>query len=438
MNHKLRLSITFALAACLASVLLSIAFADIERKTYPRDSIIWGLDFHYVLTDGQATIIGWEEWSSYDDNDEPIPTIVSLPEELDGYLVTRIGEQAFWESEMDGVVIPDSITSIGEAAFIFCEKLASITIPESVVSIGDYVFGHCCSLTEIELPSGITVIGEDSFLGCTSLNSIIIPEGVVSIGEQVFGDCSSLTNITIPSGVTVIKDWTFSGCSGLTGITLPDRLESIGYGAFMDCAKLTDIALPHGVASIDESAFKGCTSLASVTVPPSVIYIGDDAFAECPNLTLTVAEDSYAAQYAEKCELPYTYNPNLLLSIPAVDTGDNVEQSGKNFSFVWENEEAIIIGYNGKAAILVIPDMLHGQPVTGIGMEAFMERKDIISVTLPDSIVRIGTSAFEDCPNLVSINLPESVNRIDDYAFDSCNSLILSVVKDSYAEQYAK
>ena len=82
--------------------------------------------------------------------------------------------------------IPDSVTSIGESAFSFCDFLTSINIPDSVTSIGAGAFGGCTSLTSINIPKGVTSIGECAFFGCDSLSPQVKSDIIQRFGEEVF------------------------------------------------------------------------------------------------------------------------------------------------------------------------------------------------------------------------------------------------------------
>ena len=116
-------------------------------------------------------------------------------------------------------VIPSSVTSIGDSAFLGCDSLSDIVIPSSVTSIGDCAFYDCHSLSDIVISSSVTSIGDSAFLGCRSLSEIVIPSSVTSIGKGAFSYCDSLSDIVIPSSVTSIGDWAFYDCK------FPDNLK---------------------------------------------------------------------------------------------------------------------------------------------------------------------------------------------------------------------
>ena len=186
--------------------------------------------------------------------------------------------------EVTNVVIPESITTIGNYTFLYCSSLKSITIPESVTSIGSYAFSGCSSLISIVIPSSVTSIGNQAFGFCRSLTSITIPNSVTSIGEWAFHNCSSLTSITIPESVTSIGDVAFYNCSSLTSIIIPESVTSIGYDVFSCCSSLTTVSIPNSVMTIGESAFYNCSSLKSIVIPSSVTSIGSGAFCNCSSL----------------------------------------------------------------------------------------------------------------------------------------------------------
>ena len=164
-----------------------------------------------------------------------------------------------------GIVIPDSISSIGVEEFRGCSNMINIVIGNGVTSIGEYAFFDCASLVSIVIPDSVTSIGRWALEGCTSLTKLTIGNGVTSIGSSAFCNCSNLTDITIGNGVTSIVWGAFRGCTSLVNITIPDNVTSIGGSAFEECTSLTSVVIPDGVTSIDAYAFAFCTNLKSIT-----------------------------------------------------------------------------------------------------------------------------------------------------------------------------
>ena len=110
-----------------------------------------------------------------------------------------------------------SVTSIGDYAFSN-RNIISITIPNTVTSIGEDAFSWCEVLTSVIIGNSVTNIGRSAFNGCTKLTAVSIPDSVTSIGEDAFNYCASLMNVTIGNSVTEIGDYAFSSCTGLTSI----------------------------------------------------------------------------------------------------------------------------------------------------------------------------------------------------------------------------
>ena len=296
--------------------------------------------------------------------------------------------------------IPNTVTSIGNAAFYECKSLTSINIPDSVTSIKNWAFDGCKSLTTINIPDSVTSIGNSAFRECKSLTTINIPDSVTSIGNRAFDGCSSLASINIPDSVTSIGNSAFDGCKSLTTINIPDSVTSIGKSAFSWCKSLTNINIPDSVTSIGYSAFDRCTSLASINIPDSVTSIGDRAFAECKSLTSINIPDSVTSigySAFSGCESLTSINiPNSVTSI-----GGGAFAECKSLTTI------------------NIPDS-----VTSIGNSAFSECESLTNIYIPDSVTSIGGGAFAECKSLTTINIPDSVTNIGYGAFDSCSSLI--------------
>ena len=274
-------------------------------------------------------------------------TSITIPDS-----VTSIGNYTFFGcSNLISITIPDNVTSIGEYAFGGCnsltyvyitdiaawcnikfsdtpllydgnlylnnELITELVIPDSVTSIGNYVFWGCDSLTSITIPDSVTSIGKYAFSGCDSLTSIAIPNSVTSIGRSAFSYCSSLTSITIPNSVIFIDYDAFFFCHSLknvyitdiaawcnikfsdtpllyagnlylnnelvTELVIPDSVTNIGT-AFQGCGSLTSVAFPKNIVIIEESVFQSCDKLATIKIPTSIQLIKRNAFYNCTSL----------------------------------------------------------------------------------------------------------------------------------------------------------
>ena len=113
------------------------------------------------------------------------------------------------------VVIPDSVTWIGECAFYDCRSLTQVEIPNSVSAVGDGAFCDCSSLTQVKMPNSVTSIGEYAFRDCILLTQVEISNSVTSIGREAFLGCSSLRQVKIPNSVTRKEKETFTYCTAV-------------------------------------------------------------------------------------------------------------------------------------------------------------------------------------------------------------------------------
>lgn len=129
---------------------------------------------------------------------------------------------------------------------------------------------------------------------------------------------------------------------------------------------------------------------------------------------------------------------DLLTQTPPKQDGEEAPQS-TDFFYVVENGKATVTSYVGKATSVTVPSEINGYAVVAVGDRAFMDRTDVVSVTLPDGVQKLGWFAFSGCVSLQSVELPDSVNVISYGAFDNCPSaLTLRCSQNSYAAQYAK
>ena len=275
-------------------------------------------------------------------------TELTLPTDYNDENYT-IGANVFkGNTTITSIIIPNSVTDIGQQAFYDCTNLmvvynnsslnftagstsygyiayqANVVIVSSDDVWDDYVFrvvngspmlaAYVGNATEIVLPETYKneqyAIGERAFRN-KLITNIEIPEGVTSIGKYTFYSCDNLTNVVIPNSVTSIGDYAFEYCASLTSVEIPNSVTKIGKETFCQCIRLTSVTIPNSITSIGWRAFQYCVGLTNLTIPNSVVSIADYAFQGCSNLktvynysSLNLTKGStdygYVAYYADE------------------------------------------------------------------------------------------------------------------------------------------
>ena len=190
--------------------------------------------------------------------------------------VTAIGGDAFnntaWYKNQ-----PDGMVYAGKVAYKYKGTMPSgtnMTFKEGTLGIAGYAFEDCTRLTSIVIPNSVTSIGDGAFYNCSGLTSIVVESGnprydshnncnaiIETASNTLIAGCK---NTTIPKSVTAIGDLAFAGCDGLTSIVIPNSVTSIGDMAFAFCDGLTSIVIPNSVTEIDYFAFYECFGLTDV------------------------------------------------------------------------------------------------------------------------------------------------------------------------------
>ena len=309
---------TLGKRALVSALLVLLAFAGMAQTTFTLGDLNYQVNNDGVsvtvtgYVSGQGGELYIPESVRYDGND---------------YAVTAIGDNAFLYGYFTGsLTIPNSVTTIGDAAFAYCCNLSGdLVIPNSVTSIGASAFQICFGFDgTLTLGNALTVIGDYAFNSCDGLRGVVnIPSSVVSVSGNTFGYCNldgftvepgnsvydsreecnaiiatatneliaGCRNTVIPPTVTSIGEDAFKGCQGLTSIVLPESVVSIGDGAFSFCYGLTgSLTIPNSVTTIGAGAFFYCNALnGTLTIGKSVAFIGDYAFRNCSGFTEAVS-----------------------------------------------------------------------------------------------------------------------------------------------------
>ncbi|MPM28119.1 hypothetical protein SDC9_74638 [bioreactor metagenome] len=326
--------------------------------------------------------------------------------------VTAIGDEAFEYTEITSVNFPNSLTTIGWGAFMYCSGLTSVSIPNSVTSIGESAFEGCDNLQSVKLPVGLTVISKSLFFDCVKLTSVNIPSNVTEIGMCAFAHCFNLKSVALPEGLSFVGDDAFCETAipepiyilegsvlcfvpaSYTEFVIPETVNQVGGGAFDSCWGLKSVIIPDSVTSIGNFAFYGCVHLSSVHLPDSVVFIGYYAFYGCRSLSS--------------------------INIPS----GNIEIGMTAFSKTNINEPIIS---NDNSVLYYIPDSYHTFTVPDgikkINGGAFDGCSELTSVTIPESVTSIGEYAFTDCVSLTSVKIPQGVTLINEGLFSYCINL---------------
>ena len=216
-----------------------------------------------------------------------------------------------YSSTTISAIIGDCVLSANTQVFWNFTNMTDVRFGNSMTYIGDNAFLGCSSLKSIDLPNSLVTIGKNAFNGCSHASSVTIPNGVTTIKDYAFQNCRSLTSVSIPNSVTTMSAYTFYGCSGLTGVTIGSGLTYIPYGAFQNCNGLRNVTIPSGVTSIHDYAFAYCSGLTSITVeattPPNIGQYSLQNTNNCRIYVPAASVDTYKAangwsQYASRIQ----------------------------------------------------------------------------------------------------------------------------------------
>ncbi len=277
-----------------------------------------------------------------------------IPETLNGKKVTSIAffggmlVESHLSTTVKSVVIPDSVTRLGNQAFENCQTVEKITIPDSVKEIGSRAFSGCGRLKSIVLPKGVSEIGEDFFWGCRSLETVSLPDSVTAIGPNAFYECSQLVSLELPKSVSSIAANAFKGCQSLKNIQVPEGIKQIESTTFSGCRSLSYINLPKSVTAIGDNAFQDCLSLKDI------YYAGTNA--DWAGIQTGTGNDAFknAGIHFETADAPQTDETQNDFQYHAID--------GSSVEITW---------YSGTETEITIPDTIDGKTVTGIAAKAF-------------------------------------------------------------------
>jgi len=375
------------------------------------------------------------------------------------------------------VVIPDSVTSIGNSAFEHCTGLTSVVILDSVTSIGNSAFEHCTGLTSVVIPDSVTSIGRYAFLGCTGLTKVVYCADPDQLHEITISNNSVLESAEWQYHSYVDGECQYCGAagapdpdaamptlirySGVCGDDLTWTLYSTGNlvisgtGAMEDYYDnswgqkyapwrnygVTSVEIKDGVTSIGTEAFM-YGRLTSISIPASVIRIGSEAFSSCTKLTQVI----YCGNETQWADISIgSYNTaltNTTRQYHSVSAGA-CQYCGMSFmgtcgdDLTWNLSGEGVLTISGTGNMhdftastipwaewrFMVRSVVIEEGITSIGNMAFMSCTKLTKVVVPEGVTTIGQFAFAGCTGLTKIALPASVTNIGANTVYGCTAL---------------
>ena len=324
-------------------------------------------------------------------------------------------------------VIPETVTTIGEAAFQGCPNLTEITIPDTVQIIEAYAFAECADLTTVALPQSLTILNHRVF-GFTGLTEITIPDSVEEIDIRAFEGCGKLEKVVFAGEprVHTIDYCAFDGCTSLKTIELPDSVTTLGEYAF-EGTGLTKIRIPDSMKVIGGGAFMYCSDLENVAIEGKLETLGWEVF----NYSSNLKSIRFMGDAPENID-DYAFD-GVYYSTAVYYPGENVswtEDKLQNYggSFDWSPWETSTRGSCGEGLTWQYDEWNGILTISGTGAMAdytdgYVENPNyapwsnlsIKSIVLEEGITHIGSYAFVDT-GLTWISLPEGIVSIGECA----------------------
>ena len=359
--------------------------------------------------------------------------------------VKVICKEAFRNTSLSSITLPDSIERIDKGAFEDCPSLTSVSAPFIGKTASDtkngfkHMFGGPSSLSSITLRSGTTLTKTALKAAKSSLVSLTLAEGYEKIEAKALADFPSLETVVLPESLKEIGKSAFDECYELTSINLGDtKLEKCGEGAFNACGSISSVVIPSTLKEIPKRMFEGCFGLSSITISDGVEKIGEQAFSST-NISGLIIPDSVT-----KADKEFAIYCTSLVSITFSENMKEIPEGAFKTCYALESviipENIKTIGKRAFDSCTSLETLVIEEGVETIGKNAFEHCSSLKKITLPDSIKTLEKDTFKDCYNVTTLvtpfvgkttSTPKKISYI-------CDSYSLSVLEITSAEFVGK
>lgn len=351
------------------------------------------------------------------------------------YSVTSVGDYAFSSSDAHSIILPQTISQIGQYAFSGCKNLESIIVPSGVTELGTSTF-HSSGVSSVSLPSALKQIGSACFRDCQNLISVDVPQSVTEIGNGAFSNCTSLETVRLPDSLIEIPRRCFEGCVSLSDISLPKCLYFIDCDAFARCVSLKEICIPESIAEIDLRSLRNCSSLSTLSVScerPDTLFVslgygGEDRLTGT-SITLKVPEGTFEL-YDSLWKNNVVWGQFARITDGVRTTQEkSFNDNGIIYRITDAEKQYVNVALNYAVGNVVIPTVVESPltkkqySVQGIDNQAFCGNGKLITVEISPGLTSIPDSCFFYCWQLTDVSLPNSIKDLGQESFGWCNAL---------------
>lgn len=377
----------------IKSLAILLAAAFLPAVASAQNFMSGGIGYHVLSSeDHTVEVTGKESCTPYSGNIN-IPATVTYNGET--YDVVALGEEAFSQASLSGIIIPSSVTQIKRGCFLFASGPSSITIPASVAVIEPMAFAT----------NNLNAINVDE----NNPNFMSMDKMLFSKDTTTLVECLKTKSgaVTLPQRTRHLAANAFAYCQNITGVTLPEGLESIGYWAFVDNQHLNNVVIPSSVTHIAPGPFVNCPALVNLSIAEGNTHYYMDGM-----MIYSAGSDSLVSCHKSADSV---FLPNTLRYVNGFGGNSNVK-------YVHVPDGVTTIGneaFNGSSLRSIdLPSHLHF-----IDEWAFYYCTSLTRVGMPASLDTMGEGCFHSCSHLTSVDIPDGLRTVPKAAFFMCTSL---------------